>query len=77
MTGRPLDAELEAAMSDCEGIQFTLRSTPWNRLRDLIRARTIEPAEAKAYIYQRHGGDADACQACSCRRKIAAIAEGA
>lgn len=75
MTGRPLDDEIEELMRQCEGIMFTLNSPQWNALRDRIRATMITPEQAKAYQVGTHGGAAKDCPACSCRRKLADIAE--
>jgi hypothetical protein len=83
MTGRPLDDETEEAMRLCESRMYSLGSPEWNALRDRIRALlrdrvravTISPEQAKAYITATHRGGADECPACSCRRKLADIAE--
>jgi hypothetical protein len=82
MTGRPLDDETEEAMRLCESRMYSLGSLEWNALRDRIRALlsdarrlTIAPEQAKAYLGAKHDGAADECPACSCRRKLADIAE--
>jgi hypothetical protein len=83
MTGRPLDEELEEAMRRCEGRMYSLGSPEWNALRDCIRAQlrdrvravTISPEQAKAFLAAKHDGAVDGCPACSCRRRLADIAE--